>query len=242
MYEDACTDYIFNPLTDYRKKIFKQVIACIHNGGDVLDLGSGAVGDYWAIGYISRIKSLVFADKSNTSLEIIRSRIQQISPDILCKNFLGTILMLMENKILPYQSSCETLAQDLVEKIKDFIIVDFLGDVPVSITKKFDTVVAIESVECVSTEAEFLKSCAWVYSVLKNEGFFHAAILRYDKATPRITNLITQGYEGALNPSVDIIRKNFERAGLVIRNVDVYSISDIPGYTELVHVIAQKIL
>ncbi len=86
-------DFIFNPVNDIRKLVFTELISKVH-GDIVLDLGCGAVGHYWSLGYIDKVGTVDFVDCNKVFIESQSATINQLSPEYLEANFKETILFL----------------------------------------------------------------------------------------------------------------------------------------------------
>lgn len=218
-------DYIYDSITSFRKRIFLEVIASI-DGGDVLDLGCGQVGHYWALGYAHKAKSLSFYDYSAVNIAEQQRVIDMVSPASLEEQFTDTLAFLKESKLLPSELTYTEIAQMLINKTEECKQFNFLEGTS---NRTFDHIVAIESLECVDTEDDFIHSMGAAMKLLKPRGHLAMVALTYDTQEAYIDDLIASQLEGALNPN----RTIFER---IMHSVphDRYTVSDIRN-TKLVN-------
>ncbi|MCX7997076.1 MAG: class I SAM-dependent methyltransferase [Patescibacteria group bacterium] len=196
-------DYIQNPISAYRKALFKKCIASI-TGGDVLDLGCGAVGHYWALGYVSRVNSYSLYDYSAETIAFQSQRIDEIEPFLLADKFGDTLAYLKKSALLPKNYPLHQLTADLIVKLRQVKKFDFLKDHP---EHQFDHILAIESLECVQNLTQFKNGLRRTLRMLKPGGHLAMVVLHYDRITTHTEQLIQNKLEGRLNPDESSIQQ-----------------------------------
>ena len=178
MSNDFCalpTDF---PLTKYGQMIFREVIRKI-TGDDVLDLGCGSVGHYWALGYMGRVKSITCVDYSAANIDLLTSTLATLTPEFLQFYYDDTIQFLQAEQFLSPNSTYEELAEQLITTCTRALVADFKQDL--SFLGTFDTVVALEAIEC---------------------GVFAGVITPYDTKNAYAQMFIDRGVSGNLNPQL----------------------------------------
>ena len=199
MSNDFCalpTDF---PLTKYGQMIFREVIRKI-TGDDVLDLGCGSVGHYWALGYMGRVKSITCVDSSAANIDLLTSTLATLTPEFLQFYYDDTIQFLQAEQFLPANSTYEELAEQLITTCTRALVADFKQDL--SFLGTFDTVVALEAIECVDTQEEFLHVVRAIHQLLRPGGVFAGVITPYDTKNAYAQMFIDRGVSGNLNPQL----------------------------------------
>ncbi len=195
-------NYIETPVTPYRHAIFSKLIRNI-TGGTVCDLGSHAVGHYWALGYAERADDISFYDIAQEALEIQQRTIDGLSPDELISRYGDTLAFLKDENIA--SGDPEQMAFAIHDKINTLEKFDFLNDEP---HERFDFVLAVESLEIVRTPDEFAKAFQSVRNLLKeNTGQLLAVIVPYVSNDNNVQTLCESGLEGTLNPGLKEIQE-----------------------------------
>lgn len=197
-------DYIHNPISPYRKKIFEKVIATIQ-GGDVLDLGCGQVGHYWAMGYALRAHSLTFSDYSPENIAAQSHHIALLTPDVLVEQFNDTLSYLTAIHCIPNSPTTpRDIATAILSNTKAITAFDFLRD---SGPPQFDHILAIESLECVNSEQDLRVALRTAVHLLNPGGHLAVAVLRYDQVTETTETLVQERLGGLLNPSAEVFKR-----------------------------------
>jgi len=202
-------EYIFEPLNPARKVKFKKLFSKV-NGADVLDLGCGYAGLYWALSYFERVKNIYFYDYYAFNIDILNLIIQKLTPEYIQENFADTVAFLKKIKLIDPTKSILKIAEELLSKIKHVKIHDFLCDLP---NCTFDVVISSEAIECVEDEDEFNKVLKNIFNALKPMGKLIGNILNYNKLTEFTQSLITQKMDGKLNPNEVELRMYLEKQG-----------------------------
>lgn len=227
---DTCYfDFIYEPITPFRKLIFEKLISKV-KGKKVLDLGCGQVGHYWSLGYQDKVEMIDFLDYHQTNIEILSEKIASINPEKLKQNFADTINFLKDSKIISLQSYQE-IAFNLVSKIRQMEVFDFLKD---RWTEKYDTILAIESLECVNTEEDFILALNNTAKLLKKNGKLLALVLRYNLPDNYTHKLIYEKMEGDLNPDQKQLEKMFENSNLSLDWIKNISVPELHNYPEAI--------
>lgn len=209
MSNDFCalpTDF---PLTLYGQKIFREVIRRI-DGDDVLDLGCGTVGHYWAMGYMQRVKSITYADYCEENIDLLSTTLARLTPDFLQFHYEDTIQFLQAEQLLSPTVTYEAIAEQLITTCAHTMVADFKQDL--SFLGTFDTVLALESIECVDTQEEFFHVVSTIYRLLKPNGTFVGIITPYDSKNAYTQMFIDRGVEGNLNPQRADVEATFQQA------------------------------
>lgn len=211
-------DYVFKPISIYRKLIFDEIIKYIPNG-DVADIGSGSVGWYWALAYILKSKKIDFLDINNDFLQKSFTNIEKITPEWLHEKCLSTINYLKEKG---YINNVGELAEQFVNLEIDFIEYNFLLD---KLTKKYDTILAIESLEIVKTVNELKLAFNNLIKGLKPNGFLGFSVALYDENNSDVKEMQKIKLEGYLNPRIEIIESIINDLPV---NVDFLKLIKVP--------------
>lgn len=210
--------YIFRPLSHMRKEKFKRIVAAVE-GGDVLDLGCGQAGHYWAMGYAHKAETLSFYDVVPENIDEQIASIETLSPSFIDEHFLETLDFLYAEHILPASQNAQTIAADIIGKTVDIQVFDFVKD---NVDKQFDTVLAMESIEIADTYNDYVSSLRNAKSMLKPGGLFLGVILPYDELLPTTQEQIDIKREGILNPGVEQTRDAFSDAGWDLQRLETY--------------------
>lgn len=227
---DTCYfDFIYEPITPFRKLIFENLVSKVE-GQKVLDLGCGQVGHYWALGYSGKVKTIDFLDYHQTNIEILSEEITSINPEKLEQNFADTIKFLTDSKIITLQNYQE-IAFNLVSQIKQTEAFDFLKD---KWTEKYDTILAIESLECVNTKEDFILALNNTARLLEPKGKLLALVLRYNLTDNYTHKLISEKMEGGLNPDQKELEKMFENSDLSLNWIKTVAVPELHNYPEAI--------
>ncbi|MDE1171625.1 MAG: methyltransferase domain-containing protein [Verrucomicrobium sp.] len=210
--------YMFRPLSHMRREKFKRIVARV-GGGDVLDLGCGQAGHYWAMGYAHKADSLSFYDIVPENIAEQQASIETLSPDFLAESFGETLGFLGAEGIIPQPVDPQSIAENIVGKTVDVRVFNFIHD---KADRQFDFVMAMESIEIADTYAEFVSSLRTAKSLLKPGGLFLGVILPYDVLLPTTQEQISIKREGILNPRVEETRQAFSDAGWNLEALETY--------------------
>lgn len=236
MSNDFCAVPTDIPLTKHGQMIFREVIRKI-TGDDVLDLGCGSVSHYWAMGYVERVKRITSVDYSEASIALLSSTLATLTPEFLQSHYDDTIQFLQEEQFLPSTATYEEIAERLITTCTNILVADFKQDL--SFLGTFDAVLALEAIECVDTQKEFLQAVLTVYELLRPNGIFVGIVTPYDTKDAYTQMFIEQGVEGNLNPQRADIEAAFHDAGF--QQVDVKQVAThIYNYSQALVIYARK--
>ena len=227
---DFCrSDYIYWPLSSNKKLVFDEVIRRV-KGGDVLDLGCGEAGLYWALGDTDKTDSVSFLDINEGHVQSISEQIEKISPDYLNENFGTTIDWLKEKSIVSHRDITD-LATDLIEKIDDVSVFDFQKQNP---SKTYDTALCIESLQVADNQETLNSQVVNVSRFIRENGSLIGISWVYNEFNDHTQGLVNLKYDGLLNPDQDAFKKAFEYAGLQIIELKTVQTPDINNYHKAV--------
>ena len=106
----------------YFADVIKHVIKRIDHG-TVCDLGSHAIGHYWAMGYIERVESYSCYDLSSEAIQLFKNTINNWQTGDLLKKYPVFINYLYDNNIIT--ASPELIEKQLIEKLDVVKVFDF---------------------------------------------------------------------------------------------------------------------
>ena len=210
--------HLFQSLSWMRGEQFRRVVSRVE-GPDVLDLGCGFTGYYWAMGYAHKANSISFYDVVPENIEALTNYIEMLSPEDVEANFSETIEFLRDESIIPANMSAEEIVENLISKTADIQVFDFLSD---QTNQAFDTVMALQAIEINDTYEEFVQSLNNVKTMLKPGGQFIGIILPYDEVLPITADEIAIRKEGRLNPKYDDVVKAFKESDLELSEIDTF--------------------
>lgn len=190
-------DYIFEAPNEARKVKFQKLFSKV-KGDNVLDLGCGYAGIYWALSYFERVNHIYFYDYYQENIDELNLIIDQLTPEYIEENFSETIEYLKEINLIEETKSYTQIAEELLSKIKTVKQQSFFDELPIS---TFDVVISSEAIECVDNETEFNRVLRNVYSSLKRSGTLIGNSLNYNIKTNLTEDLIASKMEGKLNPN-----------------------------------------
>lgn len=188
--------YVSEPITELRKAIFEHLIRYIKQG-DVCDLGSHAVGHYWALGYIEQAETFSCFDANPFAVELQKSTIANLTGDVVEDLYQHTLDYLRDIGLC--QASPENLAELIKHKAQDIIVFDFLQSSP---QQTYDYVLALQSLEVVSSVEEAQRAIATALGMLRKGGELLCAFIPYKAVTDHIVQLRSARMEGAFNPDI----------------------------------------
>jgi len=227
---DVClTDYIYWPLSSNKRLVFSEVTSLVQQG-DVLDLGCGEAGVYWALGYADKARSLSFVDINKEHIKNTHEQIERLSPDYLSENFEESVDWLIEKNIIPSQGLDE-VAINIIEKVDAVSVFDYQTE---SLSKAYDTVLCVESLHIADTQSEFNAQVEKISHLIKPGGNLVGISWRHNAVDANTQNLIHLKYDGQLNPDQEAFKEAFDKANLKIIELKTVSTPDINNYHEAI--------
>lgn len=194
-------------MPEYFGEVIDLVIRKIDNG-DVCDLGSHAIGHYWAMGYIERVNSYSCYDYSADAIDIFKHKMENWQQGDLMKKHPVYMQYLYDNNVIT-QPPAE-IEKQIREKLGIVRQFDFLKDKP---DAKYDIVMANESLPVVDTYDEFLTALQTAYDFLKDDGLLLTVSGQYERETQYIKDMQDEKIEGRLNPGAKDFRRAMEEVG-----------------------------
>lgn len=222
------------PLYNYHKDVIDWVIQKI-DGGCVCDLGSHALGHYWALGYIERVESYSCYDLSQEALDIFRKTIDKLNPSDVGQQYAPMLDYLYEKNVVKAQP--EEIGRQLVAKLHTVKQFDFLKD---QADEQYDFVLAVESLEVVDRYEDLLTSLHTAHSFLKDGGILLTVCGEYENETADVIEMQKYTIEGKLNPDLDTFMKAQREAGFYVLESKYIPI-DYPDYLGVFFTKAKKI-
>ncbi|MDE1171627.1 MAG: methyltransferase domain-containing protein [Verrucomicrobium sp.] len=208
--QEACDfDYIYAPLTPYRAEILRFVERHVPEGASVLDLGCGAVGFYWALGYLRKAAALRFADRNEAVLAGLAARLDQLTPAMLERDFAD---------VPPSGLSRETWLEKL-HAVADVAQIDALeaGE------GTYGALLAVELLECAQDEEELRRIASFCAARLVPGGRLIGCTLDYVAWTPSLEALARERLAGRVRIEEKTLRQAIEDAGLKVADWSVFS-------------------
>lgn len=203
----ACElEYIYEPLSPYRRAILELANRFISMQSTVLDLCNGGTGFYWAMSYLDKATTLRFAERTDDLLELSSNRVSTLSPSALEEHF---------SDLLP---NAERWLESLHEKLNDFSLMDpwiNQGD-----NTRFDAILCIEPFGSAQTIEELGTLVRYCKKHLTFGGRLIGCSLNYDVWNDSLEALSQDKLIGRLNPDETIIRATLEQAGLEIIHLE----------------------
>lgn len=224
----CANEYICLPISKFRKKLFAEIINSI-NGGNVLDLGCGQTGLYWALGYAERVDSISLIDYHEANIRVINRQLNEFSPTVIREKFGDTFDFLKSNAILSKQSSEDNMAEAILEKVTMVDTLDFMN---MHFQEQFDFILSIESVECVNNYTELKQVLRNCHQALTPKGRLLGVSPKYDHNTESTRDLIRVKLEGMLNPDEQILSAAFKESGFAISFVTTIQTPEIVNYSQ----------
>lgn len=198
MSNDMCVSATDARLNLHSAMIFDRVLSRV--AGRVLDVGCGSISHYWALGYFSRASEIVSFDRDAASIANLQNTLLELDPVFLRENYGDTLEHLaIDDASHAAAALIEQMAQQYVGDFRDGF--DAL--------ESFDTVLALESIECVDTFDEFQQLLKNLHRVLAVGGALHALVTPYERRIGMVDEFIDRGVEGRLNPGKDELRLAF---------------------------------
>ncbi|MBA3823056.1 MAG: hypothetical protein H0X24_04005 [Ktedonobacterales bacterium] len=216
--------------TAYKRHVFREVLAPI-GGGDVLDLGCGPVGHYWALGYITRAASLTYADRSPTYLADLAAQIDACTPAWLLEQFALPLAFLAAERGVPMAALAQDLAAAFAEKPMRSLPCDFTTD---DLGGPYDAILSVEGISCAHDGAHLVAIAQRMRAALRPDGACLGVWLRFGHRDAYVQSLIAQGLESAYNPSPEEMREAFAAAGFADITVTTATFPENGNYAEAV--------
>lgn len=202
-------DYIHEPPHPLKQAVFTHLIAKIAQG-QVLDLGCGKAGLYWSLGYIQRVEQVTFLDYYAENVAFLHTSLNELSASRLEKDYGAVISFLQAQQLLATPFSYEALAEELVTKIVDIQRFDFLAD---NTYERYDTVLCLQSIECVNTQDELEQTLKTIRNMLKQDGTCLGSVLRYRQSNHFTDRLVAAKLDGRLNPTAEQLQHSLLKSG-----------------------------
>lgn len=203
---DQYAAHIYRPMPDYFKDVIQHVIAKI-NGGTVCDLGSHAMGSYWAAGYIERVESYSCYDLSEEALSFFRNYIDMLQAGDIEKHHPDLLAYLQSKGLITLPLS--EIQDQLVSKLKRVEQFDFLKDKP---PETYDIVMANESLPVVDTFEDFVTAIQTARDFLKEGGLLLTVSGPFEELNADVEEMQSHRIEGRLNPSTEVFEKALKLA------------------------------
>lgn len=204
---DQYAAHIYRPMPDYFKDVIQHVISKI-NGGTVCDLGSHAMGSYWAAGYIERVESYSCYDLSEEALNFFRNYIDTLQAGDIEKHHPDLLAHLQSEGLITQPLS--EIQNQLVNKLKRVEQFDFLKDKP---PETYDIVMANESLPVVDTFEDFVTAIKTARDFLKDGGLLLTVSGPFEELNADVEEMQSYRIEGRLNPSTEVFAKALNIAG-----------------------------
>lgn len=204
---DQYAAHIYRQMPEYFKDVIYHVIRRI-NGGHVCDLGSHAMGSYWAAGYIERVESYSCYDLSEDALSFFRKYIQDLKPGDIERHHPDLLLHLQKEGLITAPIS--EIEKQIVTKLRRVEQFNFLTDIP---PETYDVVMANESLPVVDTFEEFLTGIKTARDFLKDGGLLLTVSGPFEELNADVEEMQSYKIEGRLNPSTEVFEKALKLAG-----------------------------
>lgn len=200
-YDYGIFDYIYEPPQELKQAVFTHLLPKITHG-HVLDLGCGKAGLYWSLGYIQRVEQVTFFDYWDENVAFLHTALNELSGFQLERDYGAVISFLRAQQLLASPFSYEILAEELVTKVVESQSFDFLS---ARTQERYDSVLCLQSIECVNTQDELDQSLATIRNLLKPGGMCLGSVLRYQQRSHFTDTLIAAKLDGQLNPSIELL-------------------------------------
>lgn len=234
---DFCRkDYIYWPLSSNKRLMIDRVMGQV-TGPDVLDIGCGEAGLYWALTYASKIKSMSFYDLDKDATDTLLRQLDEISPDYLERHFSDTVNYAKAQNVLAANISFDDLAISLIEKTHSVRPFNFRQD---KSDERFDTILSLESLQVADTQEELSNQVANTASMLKSGGKILGIGWCYDRLDAETEMLIRLKSFGRLNPSARQYETAFAAAGLTVTQMETIVTTEIHNFSRAVIFSAEK--
>lgn len=192
-------DYIYEPLSPYRSSIFAWINHFMPDDANILDLGCGAVGFYWALHYLEKANHIAFADRNPDVIDLLASRIDSLTPRAIRDQF-GDMT-----------DDAQAWLEEFHDKTGDLQIVDALTAAP---AQKYNAVLALELFDCANDEDQLSRMIAYCANSLEDGGRLIGCALNFTDWTESLESLSQSSLAGKLNPSAGLLQKTLEKSGL----------------------------
>lgn len=228
--------FVSLPLSDYRRKVFQECGSLFENlQGDILDFGCGIAGLYWALGYIHKVSTLSFLDRSPLALDDLRNQLSNTSPQMIEENFAPTLDELEASFSSKKSWQRDLLAEYIEQKSSLIIEEDFLrAETATRHKRQFDGIISIQALQCVNSYLELVSACTNIRLMLKDSGRLIGVTLRYSEATNRIKTLIQHGHEGSLNPNPMNLAGALDEAGFEVKMLKTVPVANLESHHQMI--------
>lgn len=227
---------MFWPLSANKRLMIDRVMGDV-TGPDVLDLGCGEAGLYWALTYAARVKTLSFYDLDESATENLLRQLDDISPDYLERHFADTVRYAAGAGVIGANVSYDDLARALIEKTREIRAFDFRCD---NGDSRFDTILSLESLQVADTQEQLSAQIRNAAAMLKQGGKILGIGWCYDRLDADTEMLIGLRSFGRLNPSAQHYQAAFTDAGLTVTRLETVPTPEIHNFGTSVIFCAEK--
>jgi len=232
--------YVQEPFSEKSRQIFTRLIAPIKNK-TILELGCGANGYFWALGYVQRAQSITFCDRSQLYLDCLKKNLNQLCKAKTIQSFSAVLSFLKNKKLVDAQATIHELAKQILMK-SEFVCYDFVCDKPLA--NKYDYIVMVESIACVQDQDELNLVLAKINKMLNKTGTLNAIWTPYIERNELTKILIKEKIDGQLNPNISHFEKALKKNGLRIVQLEQDKSAPLEGcpenYPHPIFIIAEK--
>lgn len=214
-------------MPQYFEHVFQHVIKKIDHG-DVCDLGSHAIGHFWAMGYVERVNSYSCYDLNSTAINFFTDTIKNWNAGDLEKNFPHHLKYLYQTGII--SAPVEEIEQQIVNKLAVAKVFDFLNDKP---DRKYDIVMANESLPVVHSYEDFQTAMSTAYNFLKPGGLLLTVSGPFEQETTDVKERQTFRIEGSLSPDETVFKKAMMSVGFQDIQTAQYPVANYENYKRI---------
>jgi len=225
--EYADNVYREEKMPEYFSDVIDSVIKRIDHGS-VCDLGSHAIGHYWAMGYIERVDNYSCYDLSPEAINIFNDLMKNWQPGDLMKKHPVYMNYLYKNKVIT--APPEEIEQQLIDKLDVVKVFDFLKDQP---EKKYDIVLANESLSVVDTYEELLTAVKTSYDFLNEGGLFLSVSGPFEEETSDVKEMQKFKIEGRLAPTGETYERAMKEVGYTNIKIQTLPVNNYENYNRL---------
>ena len=214
-------------MPEYFADVIENVIQRIDHGS-VCDLGSHAIGHYWAMGYIERVESYSCYDLSSEAIGLFKNLMADWQDGDLMKKHPIYMDYLYKNKVI--KAPPEEIEKQLIDKLDVVKVFDFLKDTP---DQQYDIVLANESLPVVDTYEEFVTAMRTAYNFLKDGGLLITVSGPFEKETDDVKHMQSFKIEGSLSPTSELFEKAMREVGFKDVETKTFPVQNFENYNRL---------
>lgn len=236
-------DYVKGDISERSVQIFSRLLVPV-KGSSIVDLGCGANGYYWALGYVQSVEQIIFVDRSSTYLSRLQKELEQLSRQS-CETFDSTIDYLKSVNCISNKATARHLFKEILDKSK-FVCFDFNANYfPFS---NIDYFLALGSLGCVNSVTQLHELVDRIYGSLNSGGKLHSIWTPYKEKDVMAQSFIDQGIDGILNPGYQdflevFSESQFEKNRVFIEQIDYTNTPETgsySNYSQPIFLVAQK--